>query len=85
MDFKNVLIAIILSTLVLVIWATLFEPPPIEQKIVDQQVTTENSEDVSSPSLENIEIDKSAVRSEIINKGKRINVENRNIKRSISL
>jgi len=84
-DFKNVLIAIILSTLVLVIWATLFEPPPIEQKIVDQQVTTESADDVSSPSLENIEIDKSALRSEIINKGKRINVENSNIKGSISL
>ena len=29
MDFKNVLMAIVLSTLVLVFWATFFEPPPV--------------------------------------------------------
>jgi len=33
MDSKNVLMAIVLSTLVLVFWATFFEPPPVERQI----------------------------------------------------
>ena len=33
METKNILLAIVLSTLVLVIWATFFEPPPIEEKV----------------------------------------------------
>ena len=32
MEFKNVLMAIVLSTLVLVVWATFFEPPIVEQQ-----------------------------------------------------
>ena len=37
MDFKNVLMAIVLSTLVLVFWATFFEPPPVERQIEEDQ------------------------------------------------
>ena len=32
MDSKNVIFAVILSTLVLIFWATFFEPPVIEQE-----------------------------------------------------
>ena len=39
MDSKNVLMAIVLSTLVLVFWATFFDPPPVEKQIVEDQVT----------------------------------------------
>ena len=35
MDFRNVLMAIVLSTIVLVVWATLFEAPIVEKQIVE--------------------------------------------------
>ena len=56
MEAKNVLMAIILSTLVLVFWATFFEPPPVEQQIVENQIT--KSEELSSPSIEGTESSK---------------------------
>ena len=56
MDGKNVLMAIVLSTLVLVFWATFFEPPPVEKQIVEDQIS--KSEDPSSPSIEKIELSK---------------------------
>ena len=37
MDSKNVLIAIVLSTLVLIFWATFFEPSPVERKITKSE------------------------------------------------
>ena len=33
MDSKNVIFAIVLSTIVLIFWATFFEPPIIEEKV----------------------------------------------------
>ena len=39
MDSKNVLLAIVLSTLVLVFWATFFEPPPIEMQTKEKKIT----------------------------------------------
>ena len=41
MDSKNVLLAIVLSTLVLVLWATFFESPPTP--IETQNQNTENA------------------------------------------
>ena len=38
METKNVLLAIILSTIVLVFWATFFEPPIIEQQAPEKQI-----------------------------------------------
>ena len=38
MDFKNVLMAIVLSTLVLVFWGTFFEAPIIEQQAPEKQI-----------------------------------------------
>ena len=50
MDFKNVLLAIVLSTLVLVVWATFFEAPIVEQESTENQIT--KNEDLSSPSID---------------------------------
>ena len=39
MDFRNVLIAIVLSTIVLIGWATFFEAPIVEQQTAENQIT----------------------------------------------
>ncbi len=83
MDSKNVLLAIVLSTLVLVFWATFFEPPPIENKVTENQI--EKSEESSSPSIETIETQKKISRDESVKSVDRIKLENENIKGSISL
>lgn len=83
MDSKNVLMAIVLSTLVLVFWATFFEPPPVERKIAEDQVT--KSEELSSPSIEKVELSKKIARDDTIDSVARVKIENNNIKGSISL
>ena len=83
MDFKNVLIAIVLSTLVLVFWATFFEPPPIERQIAKDQIT--KSEKSSLPSIEKVELSKKIERNDTIDSVDRVKIENSNIKGSISL
>jgi len=83
MDSKNVLMAIVLSTLVLVFWATFFEPPPVERQIAEDQVI--KSEELSSPSIEKVELSKKMVRDDTIDSVARIKIENNNIKGSISL
>ena len=83
MDFKNVLMAIVLSTLVLVFWATFFEPPAIERQIVEDQIT--KSEKSSLPSIEKVELSKKIERNDTIDSVDRVKIENSNIKGSISL
>jgi len=85
MDFKNVLIAIVLSTLVLVFWATFFEAPVIEQQAPEKQIT--KNQDLSSPSIDKDEkeIKNEITRNDVINNTNRIKIENENIKGSISL
>ena len=83
MDTKNVLMAIVLSTLVLVFWATFFEPPPVERQIVEDQVV--KKEESSSPSIEKDKSSKKITRNEAIDYASRIKIENNNIKGSISL
>ena len=83
MDTKNVLMAIVLSTLVLVFWATFFEPPPVERQIVEEQVV--KKEESSSPSIEKDKSSKKITRNEAIDYVSRIKIENNNIKGSISL
>ena len=84
MDFKNVLMAIVLSTLVLVVWATFFEDPIVEQQRTENQIT--KNEDLSSPSIDESEkeIKNEITRNDVINNTNRIKVENENIKGSIS-
>ncbi len=83
MDFRNVLTAIVLSTLVLVIWATFFEAPIVEQPVEKKQIS--KNENTSTPSIEEVETTKEISRSEAIKSVKRIKLENKNIKGSISL
>ena len=85
MDFRNVLLAIVLSTLVLVGWATFFESPIVEQQ-TSENVIKEN-DNLSSPSIDEDEkeVKNEITRNDVINKTNRIKVENENIKGSISL
>jgi len=85
MDFRNVLIAIVLSTLVLIGWATFFEAPIVEQQTTENEIT--KNEDLSSPSIDEgeKEIKNEITRNDVINNTNRIKVENENIKGSISL
>jgi len=83
MDFRNVLLAIVLSTAVLIGWATFFEPSIVEQQVKDNQIT--KNENTSTPSIEEIETSKKISRNEAISKANRIKLENKNIKGSISL
>ena len=85
MDFRNVLIAIVLSTIVLIGWATFFEAPIVEQQTTENKIT--KNEDLSSPSIDEgeKEIKNEIARNDVINSTNRIKVENENIKGSISL
>jgi len=84
MDFKNVLMAIVLSTVVLIGWSLFFEPPVIEQQ-TSVEKNNQNSEDITSPSIDEEENIILETRVESINKTKRLKIENENIKGSISL
>ena len=85
METRNVLLAIVLSTIVLIFWGTFFEAPIVEQPSEEKQIT--KNEDASSPSVD--EGQKNLVneitRDELVSDTKRIKVENENIKGSISL
>ena len=85
MENRNVLIAIVLSSLVLIIWATFFQPPPVERKVDEQQIT--KNQEAESPSLDGNQesVASEITREEIIGSTKRIKIENQNIQGSISL
>ena len=85
METRNVLLAIILSTIVLVFWATFFEAPIVDQTTNEKVVT--KSQDSSSPTIDETEkeIKNEITRDDVINNTNRIKVENENIKGSISL
>ena len=83
MDFRNVIMAIVLSTVVLVVWATFFEAPIVEQPKKENQIA--KNESGSTPSIEEVENIKKTSRKEAISKVDRIKLENENIKGSISL
>ena len=83
METKNVLLAIILSTIVIVSWGTFFAPTPTETEAIEKQVSKNESN--PSPSIEGDSKKEQVSRSVAINKSKRIKLENQNIKGSISL
>ena len=83
MDSRNVLMAVILSSVVLIFWSVFFEPPTVD-KTISKNKTTE-IDNSNSPSIEEQEAKIEVSRSESINKTKRIKVENEVIKGSISL
>ena len=84
METKNVLFAIILSTIVIFFFNSLQTPITEQQNFENEISKNQNS---TSPSIdEDIkEIKKEITRSSLINKTNRIKVENQNIKGSISL
>ncbi len=85
METKNVLFAIVLSTIVLVFWATFFEAPIVDQQVSESKIS--KNENTSSPSIdeEEKEIKNEVSRNELIKNTKRIKIENENITGSISL
>ena len=83
MDTKNVLMAVILSTIVLIFWGTFFEAPIVKQETAEQSTPKENS--TSTPSLDDEETKKNISRTEAISNTDRIKLENSNIEGSISL
>jgi len=85
MDFRNVLMAIVLSTVVLIGWATFFEPPIVEEEITKNESTKNNEGTSPSITEDKQEIQNKISRIDLINKTDRIKVENNNIKGSISL
>jgi len=85
MDFRNVLMAIVLSTVVLIGWATFFDPPIVEEEITKNESTKNNEGTSPSITEDKQEIQNEISRIDLINKTDRIKVENNNIKGSISL
>ena len=83
MEGRNVLLAIVLSTIVLVVWATFFEAPIVEQPTTEKKI--EKNIDTGSPSIDEIETAKKISRNEAISNVDRVKLENTNIKGSISL
>ena len=83
MDSKNVLFAVVLSTIVLIVWAVFFEAPIVKQPIDEKEIT--KNQNLSSPSVDEDEVGNKITRNEAINKTDRIKIENGNIKGSISL
>ena len=86
MDSKNVILAIVLSSLVLIVWAVFFEPPLPETPSKEFRVEKKLDENkLSSPSIETSGEEKVILRSETLKSSKRIFFENDNISGSIAL
>ena len=83
MDTRNVIMAVILSTVVLIFWSVFFAPPVVEKQGIEEQVSKDQNN--TSPSIEKKENTNEITRDEAINNTNRINLENENIKGSISL
>ena len=86
MDSKNVLLAVILSTAVIVIWSVMFPPPEIENTTSDDTTIVEKNE--SKPQAPKIKIkdpDKKITRQDAIKQSDRINISNEKIFGTISL
>ena len=74
MDSKNVIMAVILSTLVLVGWGVFFEGPIVEQNPSEEKVLTDEN---TTPSIDKTKTSEKISRNETINKVKRIKLEKR--------
>ena len=78
METRNVLLAVILSTIVIVSWGTFFAPVPTEKEALEEQIS--KNKDSSTPSIEGNAGKTEISRSSAIKKSKRIKLENENIK-----
>ena len=79
MDSKNVLLAVILSTAVIVIWSVMF-PPEIENTTSDDTTIVEKNESKpQAPKIKIKEPDKKITRQDAIKQSDRINISNEKI------
>ena len=86
MDSKNVLLAVILSTAVIVIWSVMFPPPEIENTTSDDTTIVEKNESKpQAPKIKIKEPDKKITRQDAIKQSDRINISNEKIFGTISL
>ena len=83
MDSKNVLFAVILSSVVLIVWSIFFEPTVVEKQTSNNEVV--KNDNSLTPSIDKIENKKEISREDALSNVKRIRIENQNIKGSISL
>ena len=74
MDSRNVIFAIILSSIVLIVWATFFEAPIVDQNIEENQIT--KNQETDSPSIDEDKKEQitEIARSDVINNTDRINL-----------
>ena len=75
MENKNILIAVILSSVVLLLWAVLFEPPPTPVEMVEEKTITKK-ENSDLPSVENSNVNEKISRDITIKKTDRILLKN---------
>ncbi len=86
MDSKNVLLAVILSTAVIVIWSVMFPPPEIENTTSDDTtIVKKNESKPKAPKIKIKEPDKKITRQDAIKQSDRINISNGKIFGTISL
>ena len=86
MDSKNVLLAVILSTAVIVIWSVMFPPPEIENTDSgDTTIVEKNESKPLAPKIKIKEPDKKITRQDAIKQSDRINISNGKIFGTISL
>ena len=86
MDSKNVLLAVILSTAVIVIWSVMFPPPEIENTTSeDTTIVEKNESKPQAPKIKIKEPDKKITRQDAIKQSDRINISNGKIFGTISL
>ena len=86
MDSKNVLLAVILSTAVIVIWSVMFPPPEIENTTSeDTTIVEKNESKPKAPKIKIKEPDKKITRQDAIKQSDRINIRNGKIFGTISL
>tara|TARA_A100001011_G_scaffold48361_1_gene45855 strand:+ start:16765 stop:18447 length:1683 start_codon:yes stop_codon:yes gene_type:complete len=86
MDSKNVLLAVILSTAVIVIWSVMFPPSEIENTTSeDTAIVEKNESKPKAPKIKIKEPDKKITRQDAIKQSNRINISNGKIFGTISL
>ena len=85
MDSKNVLFAVILSTIVLIFWGTFFEAPVVKEQISEKEIT--NNQDMSSPSIDEDknEIKYEIIRSALIKNTNRIRIQSHQIMNELTI
>ncbi|MFM7673134.1 MAG: membrane protein insertase YidC [Candidatus Fonsibacter sp.] len=89
MDNKNVILAVFLSTLILLVWATYFEDPKIKEKRFEgeknKQTQVTKPEATGGPSMPKIDAPKVVTRVDALKDGERVIIENNNLLGSIVL